>query len=88
VSTFFVLFYRVHPKRAIKMKSEQKERKPSIVPKASKAKTDGQDKNADELTKREREVITTVFKSFETGLREATILPRVGSSRHQWSVCL
>ena len=60
------------------MKSEQKERKPSIVPKASKAKTDDQDKNADELTKREIEVITTVFKSFETGLREATILPRVG----------
>ena len=60
------------------MKSEQRERKPSIVPKASKAKTDGQDKNADELTKREREVITTVFKRFETGLREAIILPRVG----------
>ena len=31
----------------------------------------------EELTKREIEVITTVFKSFETGLREATILPRV-----------
>ena len=74
----FSLVSRIHPKKAKEMKSEQKERKPSIVPKASKVKTDDQDKNADELTKREIEVITTVFKSFETGLREATILPKVG----------
>ena len=62
------------------MKPEQKEqkegRKASIVPKAAKVKNEGQDK--DELTKREIEVITTVFKSFETGLREATISPKVG----------
>ena len=31
----------------------------------------------DELTDREMAHITAVFKSFETGLREATILPKV-----------
>ena len=68
------------------MKPEQKEekegRKASIVPKAvtAKVKNEGQDK--DELTKREIEVITTVFKSFETGLREATISPKVGVLRY------
>ena len=65
------------------MKPEHKERKPSIVPKTVKAKTDDQDNAADELTKREIEVITTVFKSFETGLREATILPRVRFCRNK-----
>jgi hypothetical protein len=29
------------------------------------------------LTKREMEVLRTVFRSFETGLREATIYPKV-----------
>ena len=31
----------------------------------------------DELTEKELDVITTVFRSYETGLREATILPKV-----------
>ena len=30
-----------------------------------------------EMTEKELEVVTTVFRSFETGLREATILPKV-----------
>ena len=30
-----------------------------------------------ELTEAEMEVVTAVFKSFETGLREATIYPKV-----------
>ena len=30
-----------------------------------------------ELTEKELDVITTVFRSYETGLREATILPKV-----------
>ena len=33
----------------------------------------------DELTEKELDVITTVFRSYETGLREATILPKVHS---------
>ena len=31
----------------------------------------------EELTEKELDVITTVFRSYETGLREATILPKV-----------
>ena len=31
----------------------------------------------EELTEAELEFVTTVFKSFETGLREATIYPKV-----------
>ena len=31
----------------------------------------------EELTEKEMEAITTVFRSFETGLREATIYPKV-----------
>ena len=31
----------------------------------------------EELTEREMEVMMTVFRSFETGLREATIYPKV-----------
>ena len=31
----------------------------------------------EELTEKEMDVITTVFRSYETGLREATILPKV-----------
>ena len=31
----------------------------------------------EELTEAEMEFVTTVFKSFETGLREATIYPKV-----------
>ena len=43
--------------------------------------------NPDMLTDRELEEVTAVFKSFETGLREATIHPKVtqshrGSSQH------
>ena len=34
-------------------------------------------KVVEELTEREMEVVMTVFKSFETGLREATIYPKV-----------
>ena len=33
--------------------------------------------NMEDLNKREMEVIMTVFGSFETGLREATIHPKV-----------
>ena len=51
------------------MKVEQKEKS------GNKAKDQLGDTN--ELSKRELECVTTVFKSFETGLREATILPRV-----------
>ena len=35
--------------------------------------------NPDMLTDRELEEVTAVFKSFETGLREATIHPKVES---------
>ena len=31
-----------------------------------------------DLTKSEMDVVTTVFRNYETGLREATILPKVG----------
>ena len=31
----------------------------------------------EDLTKREMEVVTTVFRNFETGLRRASILPKV-----------
>ena len=31
-----------------------------------------------ELTEQELEVVTTVFRNYETGLREATIFPKVG----------
>ena len=31
----------------------------------------------EELTEREMEVVMTVFKTYETGLREATIYPKV-----------
>ena len=31
----------------------------------------------EDLTKSEMEVVTTVFRSFETGLRRASILPKV-----------
>ena len=31
----------------------------------------------EDLTEREMEVMMTVFRSFETGLREATIYPKV-----------
>ena len=33
----------------------------------------------EELTEKELDVITTVFRSYETGLREATINPKVQS---------
>ena len=33
--------------------------------------------NKEDLTEREIEVLMTVFGSFETGLREATIYPKV-----------
>ena len=31
----------------------------------------------EEMTEKELDVVTTVFRSYETGLREATILPKV-----------
>ena len=31
----------------------------------------------EEMTEKEMEEVTTVFRNFETGLREATILPKV-----------
>ena len=33
----------------------------------------------EDLTEREMEVMMTVFRSFETGLREATIYPKVNN---------
>ena len=33
-----------------------------------------------EMTEKELDVVTTVFRSYETGLREATILPKVSLS--------
>ena len=33
-----------------------------------------------DLTEQELEVVTTVFRNYETGLREATIYPKVRSS--------
>ena len=32
----------------------------------------------EDLTASEMEVVTTIFRSFETGLRRASILPKVG----------
>ena len=40
----------------------------------------------EELTVSEMEAVTTVFRSYETGLREATILPKVRLRR--WIVSL
>ena len=37
--------------------------------------------NPDMLTDRELEEVTAVFKSFETGLREATIHPKVAQAQ-------
>ena len=34
--------------------------------------------NLEELTEQEMDVVMTVFRSYETGLREATIYPKVG----------
>ena len=63
------------------MKPEQKElTKASNNTKSKKenAKAVGKDSLKDEqLTLSEMEVVTTVFKSYETGLRQATILPKV-----------
>ena len=36
-------------------------------------------KGKEEMTEKEMEVVTTVFRNYETGLREATILPKVNS---------
>ena len=41
-----------------------------------KTESDNQEEK-EELTEAEMEFVTTVFKSFETGLREATIYPKV-----------
>ena len=40
----------------------------------------------DQLTEGEMEVVMRVFKQFETGLREATILPRVGFRKQERDV--
>ena len=37
----------------------------------------GTDSVKEEMTEKEMDVVTTVFRNFETGLREATILPKV-----------
>ena len=61
------------------MKTEQKEvTKSSTEPKTKKEKE--KESLAEEMTKSEMDVVTTVFRSYETGLREATILPKVCSS--------
>ena len=39
-----------------------------------------------EMTEAEMEVVTAVFKSFETGLREATIYPKV--IKNKFEVCI
>ena len=63
------------------MKPDQKELNKSSTNSKSKkenAKIDGKYALKDEqLTLSEMEVVTTVFKSYETGLRQATILPKV-----------
>ena len=46
--------------------------------KADKEKTKEMESLAEEMTKSEMEVVTTVFRSYETGLREGTISPKVG----------
>ena len=38
-----------------------------------------------EMTEKELDVVTTVFRNFETGLREATILPKVKFLEHTLS---
>ena len=47
-----------------------------IVIMSPKTESDNQEEK-EELTEAEMEFVTTVFKSFETGLREATIYPKV-----------
>ena len=39
----------------------------------------------EDLTEREMEVVMSVFKSFETGLREATIYPKVLNITHHFN---
>ena len=48
-------------------------------PKTEKDKRKAKEMEAikESLTKSEMEVVTTVFRSFETGLRRASILPKV-----------
>ena len=41
------------------------------------SRTESDNIEEEELTEAELEFVTTVFKSFETGLREATIYPKV-----------
>ena len=41
------------------------------------SRTESDNLEEEELTEAELEFVTTVFKSFETGLREATIYPKV-----------
>ena len=43
----------------------------------SPAKGESGPPDVGELTEKEMEVVTTVFRSYETGLREATIYPKV-----------
>lgn len=47
------------------------------TPLGSKAKGPPRTQNAAQLSKNELERITEVFKIYETGLREATIYPKV-----------
>ena len=56
------------------MKTEIKE----ITKNEPKEKTKEMESLAEEMTKSEMEVVTTVFRSYETGLREGTISPKVG----------
>ena len=62
------------------MKTDSKET-PKIAPehKADKEKSKAKELESikEDLTKSEMEVVTTVFRSFETGLRRASILPKV-----------
>ena len=47
------------------------------IPLLNMARRNVEDPKLEDLSEREREAVTTVFRSFETGLREATIYSKV-----------
>ena len=53
------------------LKSENKNEK-------RKDNKEGQGSDSEDPTQGELDVVTAVFKTFETGLREGTMLPKVG----------
>ena len=60
------------------MKSEPPKPVVKCEKKARVGRQDIPEKLQQQLTASEMENVTTVFRYFETGLREATILPKVG----------